>query len=195
MCFACCRKFQILPLPRIDEIHLNGPALLATVAVTIATTLLFGWIPSLSVSQLSLSSALRTRGGEGTGRRRSSLSLLVVTEIACSVVLTVSVGLLVHSFWRVIHVDPGFQASVAAPSLFTDELLHRKRSRLLERRAHRNGIIAGRAPRCLIGLAARPRRRHLQRSFSRTDRTIQLACLPVKVPGSVPIFSGRLRLH
>src|SRR5262249_1611556 len=83
--------------------------LLATVAVTIAITLLFGWIPSLSVSQLSLTSALRTRGGEGTGRRRSSLSLLVVTEIACSVVLTVSVGLLIHSFWRVVHVDPGFQ--------------------------------------------------------------------------------------
>ena len=98
-----------LPLPRLDEVHLNGPALLATVAVTITTTLLFGWIPSLSVSQLSLSSALRTRGDKGTGRRRSSLSLLVVTEIACSVVLTVSVGLLVHSFWRVIHVDPGFQ--------------------------------------------------------------------------------------
>ena len=98
-----------LPLPRIDEVHLNGPALLATVAVTIAITLLFGWIPSLSVSQLSLTSALRTRGGEGTGRRRSSLSLLVVTEIACSVVLTVSVGLLIHSFWRVVHVDPGFQ--------------------------------------------------------------------------------------
>src|SRR5262249_46142087 len=35
--------------------------------------------------------------------------LLVVTEIACSVILTVSVGLLVHSFWRVIHVDSGFQ--------------------------------------------------------------------------------------
>jgi putative ABC transport system permease protein len=98
-----------LPLPRIDEVHLNGPALLATVAVVIATTLLFGWIPSLSVSQLSLSSALRTRGVEGTGHRRSSLSLLVVSEIACSVVLTVGVGLLVHSFWRVIHVDPGFQ--------------------------------------------------------------------------------------
>jgi putative ABC transport system permease protein len=98
-----------LPLPRIDEVHLNGPALLATVTVMIATTLLFGWIPSLSVSQLSLSSALRTRGSVGTRRRGSSLSLLVVSEIACSVVLTVSVGLLVHSFWRVIHVDPGFQ--------------------------------------------------------------------------------------
>lgn len=98
-----------VPLPRFYEIHLNAPALLATLAVTMATTLVFGWIPSRSVSQLSLSSALRTRGGEGTGRRRSPLSLLVVTEIACSVVLIVGVSLLVHSFWRVIHVDPGFQ--------------------------------------------------------------------------------------
>src|SRR6476646_8116156 len=98
-----------LPLPRIDEIHLNAPALFATVAVVIATTLLFGWIPSVSFSKLSLSSALRQRGLETSGRRGSSLSLLVVSEIACSVVLTVSVGLLVHSFWRVIHVDPGFQ--------------------------------------------------------------------------------------
>jgi putative ABC transport system permease protein len=98
-----------LPLPRMDSVHLNGPALLATVVIMVATTLLFGWIPSLSFSRLNLFSALRSRGLETVGRRGSSLSLLVVTEIACSVVLTVSVGLLVHSFWRVIHVDPGFQ--------------------------------------------------------------------------------------
>ena len=98
-----------LPLPRIDQVHLNGPALLATAAVVIAATLLFGWIPSVSFSRLSLSSALRQRGLEMSRRRGSSLSLLVVTEIACSVVLSVSMGLLVHSFWRVIHVDPGFE--------------------------------------------------------------------------------------
>jgi putative ABC transport system permease protein len=98
-----------LPLPRMDDVHLNGPALLGTIAVGVTTTLIFGWIPALSLSKLSLTSASRTRG-VGTDRRRvSSLSLLVVTEIACSVVLTVSVGLLVHSFWRVVHVDPGFR--------------------------------------------------------------------------------------
>src|SRR5437764_10113745 len=70
-----------LPLPRIDEIHLNGPSLLAPVAVGIATTRLFGWIPSLSVSQLGLSSHLRPRGAEGTGRGRSPLSLLLFSEI------------------------------------------------------------------------------------------------------------------
>ena len=98
-----------LSVPRIDEVHLNGPALLATVAIASAITLLFGWIPSASFSRLNLSSALRPRGMGMSGRRGFSLSLLVVTEIACSVVLTVSVGLLVHSFWRVVHVDPGFQ--------------------------------------------------------------------------------------
>jgi putative ABC transport system permease protein len=98
-----------LPLPRMDGVHLNGPALFATIAIMSAMTLLFGWIPSLSFSRLNLSSALRPRGLEITGRRGFSLAMLVMGEIACSVVLTVSVGLLVHSFWRVIHVDPGFQ--------------------------------------------------------------------------------------
>jgi putative ABC transport system permease protein len=98
-----------LPLPRMDSVHLNGPGLLATFAIASAMTVLFGWIPSLSFSRLNLSSALRPRGLEISGRRGFSLALLVIGEIACSVVLTVSVGLLVHSFWRVIHVDPGFQ--------------------------------------------------------------------------------------
>jgi putative ABC transport system permease protein len=98
-----------LPLPRMDDVHLNGPALLATIAVASAMTLLFGWIPSTSFSRLNLFSALRPRGLEITGRRGLSLALLVTGEIACAVLLTVSVGLLVHSFWRVMHVDPGFQ--------------------------------------------------------------------------------------
>jgi putative ABC transport system permease protein len=99
-----------LPLPRLDAVHLNAPALLVTLAVTAATTLFFGWIPALNFSRLDLSSALRPRDLATGGRRRSSLSALVVAEIACSLVLTVSVGLLLHSFWRVMHVNPGFQA-------------------------------------------------------------------------------------
>jgi len=99
-----------LPLPRLDAVHLNTPALLVTLVITVATTLLFGWIPALNFSRLDLSSALRPRDLATGGRRRSSLSALVVAEIACSLVLTVSVGLLLHSFWRVMHVNPGFQA-------------------------------------------------------------------------------------
>jgi len=98
-----------LPLPRMDNVHLNGPALLSTIASASAMTILFGWMSSVGFSRLNLSSALRPRGLQTTGRRGLSLALLVTGEIACSVVLTVSVCLLVHSFWRVIHVNPGFQ--------------------------------------------------------------------------------------
>ena len=98
-----------LPLPRMDSVHLNGPALLATIAIATAMTVFLGWISSVGFSRLNLFSALRPRGLEITGRRGLSLALLVVGEIACSVVLTVSVCLLMHSFWRVSHVDPGFQ--------------------------------------------------------------------------------------
>ena len=99
-----------LPLPRLDAVHLNAPALLVTLVITVATTVLFGWIPALNFSCPDLSSALRQRDLATGGRRGSSLSALVVAEIACSLVLTVSVGLLLHSFWRVMHVNPGFQA-------------------------------------------------------------------------------------
>ena len=97
-----------LPLPRMDSVHLNVPALLATIAIATAITIFFGWISSVGFSRLNLFSALRPLGIQMT-RRPWSLRLLVVGEIACSVMLTVSVCLLVHSFWRVIHVDPGFE--------------------------------------------------------------------------------------
>ena len=98
-----------LPLPRVDGVHLNGPAVLITLGIAVAVTLLFGWLPSLGFTRMNLSSALRPRGLSASGRSRSTLSLLVVVEISCAVILTISVGLLVHSFWRVMHVSPGFQ--------------------------------------------------------------------------------------
>jgi putative ABC transport system permease protein len=98
-----------LDLPRMDGIHLNGAALAAAVVVTVATALLFGWTPLLAIPRNHLAPALRS-GRTETGRtHRRSFSSLVIAEIACSVVLTVCAGLLLHSFWRVQLVDPGFQ--------------------------------------------------------------------------------------
>ena len=102
-------QLSSLSLPRFDEVHLNTPALMATIIIASATTFLFGWLPAVGFSRLQLSSALRSRGAERGERRKLSLPSLVVAEIACSVVLTVTVGLLLHSFWRVVHTDPGFQ--------------------------------------------------------------------------------------
>jgi len=98
-----------LTLPRLDEVHLNTPALIATIMIGSAVTFLFGWLPAIGFSRLQLSSALRSRATETGERRKLALPSLVVAEIACSVVLTVTAGLLFHSFWRVVHSDPGFQ--------------------------------------------------------------------------------------
>jgi len=97
-----------LQLPRLEGVHLNLLVLCATAAIATVTTLLFGWLPSFKLSRLDLASALRPRGLE-SGNRRGPFSRLVVAEIACSIVLAVSIGLLVHSFVRLQRVDPGFQ--------------------------------------------------------------------------------------
>jgi putative ABC transport system permease protein len=102
-------QFPGLQLPRMESIHLNAPVLLVTAAISIGSTLFFGWIPSMRFSKLHLSSALQARGAELDASHRRSFAWLVIIEIACSVVLTVTVGLLLHSFWRVNHVDPGFR--------------------------------------------------------------------------------------
>ena len=41
--------------------------------------------------------------------RRSALDVLVVSEIGLALMLLISAGLLLRSFYRVIHVDPGFR--------------------------------------------------------------------------------------
>jgi putative ABC transport system permease protein len=96
-------------LPRLEGIHLNEAALLATSGIAILTTLLFGWAPSLTFSTLNPASSLRT-GRTNTGRsHHRSFSILIIAEIACSMLLSVCAGLLLHSYWRLAHVDPGFE--------------------------------------------------------------------------------------
>lgn len=98
-----------LGLPRLEGVHLNVPALLATTGVAVLTALLFGWAPSLTFSGLNLVSSLRSgRTSPGTLHHRF-FSSLIVAEIACSMVLSICAGLLLHSYWRLSRVDSGFE--------------------------------------------------------------------------------------
>jgi predicted permease len=98
-----------LRLPRVEGVHLNSVALFVTGAVAAVTTIVFGWIPSLKFSGLNLASTLREGRTETGKSRHRSFSGLVIAEIACSMVLSVCAGLLLHSYWRLAHVDPGFE--------------------------------------------------------------------------------------
>ena len=95
---------------RVDEVPLDGRVLVFALAVTLATGVLFGLMPSLRAASTSGIVALRdgSRTSGGVGHRRASRAL-VIAEIALAVVLVTGAGLLLRSFVALRHVDPGFQ--------------------------------------------------------------------------------------
>jgi len=102
-------------IPRLEAITLDSTALLFTFGVSIVTGLLFGLLPALRAGRVDLSSSLKAgggnaQGGGGFGSARPGLrGLLVVAEVAISLVLLVGAGLLLRSFVRLQAVSPGFQ--------------------------------------------------------------------------------------
>jgi putative ABC transport system permease protein len=96
-------------LPRREEIAVDGTVLLFTLAVALVTGALFGLIPALQASRVQVSDALRegSRGSDGAGRGRLR-SVLVVAEVALSLVVVIGASLLIRSFVRLQGVNPGF---------------------------------------------------------------------------------------
>jgi len=99
-------------LPRLAEIGVNRTIFLFTFAISVVTGLLFGVAPALQASKSDLNEGLKesSRGGTDSPRRQRMRSLLVVSEVALSLVLLVGAGLMIRSFSRLLAVDPGFKA-------------------------------------------------------------------------------------
>jgi putative ABC transport system permease protein len=82
-----------------------------TALITIATAIVFGTIPAVQYSKADVNGALK-EGARGAAAGRGVLrSTLVVVEFALALVLLVGAALLVRSFWRLQHVDLGFDAA------------------------------------------------------------------------------------
>ena len=100
-----------IPVPRLEQVALDGPVLAFTMLIALGTGLLFGLVPAL-VASGSANEALREGGrhGGGPGGRRA-LAILVVAEVALSLVLLTGAGLLIRSFSRLQNIDPGFRSA------------------------------------------------------------------------------------
>lgn len=98
-------------IPRVDSIAVDGQVLLFTAAVSIVTGLLFGLFPALEATRQSLNGSLR-EGARGSSEGPASLrarNVLVVAEVALSIVLLAGAGLMLRSFAALRAVDPGFE--------------------------------------------------------------------------------------
>lgn len=101
-------------IPRLEEVGLNPRVLGLTLALSVLVALTVGIIPIFQIRRTDLQATLKEEAGRGAtaDRSRSRLrSLLVITELALAVVLSVGAGLLLKSFWRLHQVDPGFQTA------------------------------------------------------------------------------------
>jgi predicted permease len=99
-------------LARTSEITLDFRVLSFTFVVALATGVLFGLAPAVQASRFNLHQVL-DGGGRGSSASPGSVrlrSILVASQLAIALVLLTGAGLLLHSFYRLQHVDPGFRA-------------------------------------------------------------------------------------
>ena len=108
-------------IPRLDEVRLSGMVLAFTLGVALLTTILSGLGPALSSSRVDPARNLKEGGATvGSRAKHRAHSLLVVAEVSLSLIVLIAAGLLLNNFWRLIHLNPGFdpdQVTTAQVSL------------------------------------------------------------------------------
>jgi predicted permease len=101
-------------IPRLADIRINGTVVAFTFAVSFLTGILFGIVPAWNALKLDVNRALKAGGRSGHDSAGLRLSrhrlrgLLVISELALSLMLLVGAGLLIRSFFRIAAVPPGF---------------------------------------------------------------------------------------
>jgi predicted permease len=94
-------------IPRIGQVRLDLPTVAVTFSLVLLVAVACGAAPALRASSPDLT-ALREGGRGSTGRRRWGRDLLVASQTALALVLIIGSALLVESFQRLRHVDPGY---------------------------------------------------------------------------------------
>jgi putative ABC transport system permease protein len=98
--------------PMFQDVHLDMRCLAFTLVISVITGLIFGLAPALQISKPNLAESLKESGrGSGPSASRNRLrSVLVVSEIAMTLILLVCAGLLIRTVARLKNVDTGFNA-------------------------------------------------------------------------------------
>ena len=97
-------------LPRLEDITLDIPVLIFTLALSVLAGLLFGALPVLQYARGRFATALRAGGrtASASRERHRTRNALVIAQVSLAVVLLVSSGLMIRTFTALRHVHPGF---------------------------------------------------------------------------------------
>ncbi len=105
-------KINPAALPNPKDISIDRIVVGFTMLMSVLTGIVFGALPAWQLTRTNLSQAMResTRSASGSAKLTVIRNGLVVLEIAASLVLLVTAGVLLKSFWKLLEVNPGFQA-------------------------------------------------------------------------------------
>jgi putative ABC transport system permease protein len=94
----------------LKKIGINVPSLLVAVGITLLSAILFGVLPAWHACRSNINQVLKRSGrSNSTGKaHHRSVGMLVVGEVALATILLIGAGLLISSFQRLCHVNPGF---------------------------------------------------------------------------------------
>lgn len=96
-------------IPPTSEINLETTVLVYTLAISLFTGAVFGLVPAIQGSKLSLNHVMKDRSNSSDDKQKARYILMVV-EVAFSMVLLIGAGLAIRSFWETVREDPGFNA-------------------------------------------------------------------------------------
>ncbi len=99
-----------LKLPSFTSLGMDGSTLVFATALTLLCAILFSAVPAIESRRTQLNESLRMSSTRVAGGRNLAQKSLVVSEAAISLMLLVAAGLLLSSFWNLIHTPPGFRA-------------------------------------------------------------------------------------
>jgi len=110
----CAQRYllRLVPesLPHLNDISINWVVLAFAIVVSVAAGTIFGLAPAWLMSRIDLTGTLRQEGRSSSGSRGRARArqILVISELALSLVLMVAAGLLLRSFWDLLKVQLGF---------------------------------------------------------------------------------------
>lgn len=140
-------------VPRMEQIGIDGRVLAFTLLVSLATAMLFGMAPALTLMRSELRATLVETGRGMVGGSQRLRDLLVVAETALALVLLVGGGLMIQSIWRLSGVDPGlnphhvltFNVALSPANMASPATERRAYTQMIERIRHTSGIKAAAA--------------------------------------------------